>query len=371
VTTATGDDYAWMARALRLAERGLYGCDPNPRVGCVLVHNGSVVGEGWHERQGAAHAEVSALRTAGGAAKGACAYITLEPCNHHGRTPPCSEALAEAGVERVVTAAPDPNPLAGGGNAYLRDVGIAVVEGVAQNEAEALNPGFFKRHREGMPWLRLKLAASLDGRTAMASGESRWVTSAAARDDVHRWRARSSVVLTGSETVLADDPQLTARGPEAVRQPRRCVLDTHLRTPADSRLVTDQGGVTLFCSWADEQRHAALEDAGAKVVPLPGAAAEGGVDPMAAVAALGRDEANEVLAECGPILGGGLVQAGLVDELIVYLAPHLMGDGARPLLRLPGLEAMSDRLQLDVTGWRVVGDAIRINARPLSAAGED
>jgi diaminohydroxyphosphoribosylaminopyrimidine deaminase/5-amino-6-(5-phosphoribosylamino)uracil reductase len=360
-----------MARALRLAERGLYGCDPNPRVGCVVVRDDVVVGEGWHQHQGGAHAEVAALNAAGASAQGATAYITLEPCNHHGRTPPCSEALVAAGVARVVVAASDPNPIAGGGAAHLRAAGVTVREGVAEAEAESLNPGFFKRHREGMPWLRLKVAASLDGRTAMASGESRWVTGDAARADVHRWRARSSAVLTGSETVLADDPQLTARGTEAVRQPRRYVLDTHLRTPVDARLLREQGTPTLFCSWPDAERRSALEAAGAAVVPLP-AAPEGGVDAMAALAAMARDgEANEVLAECGPTLGGRLVQAGLVDELIVYQAPHLMGDGARPLLRLPGLETMAERLPLAISDLRVVGDAIRVTARPHLLTGDE
>jgi diaminohydroxyphosphoribosylaminopyrimidine deaminase/5-amino-6-(5-phosphoribosylamino)uracil reductase len=370
LNTAGSDDYAWMARALRLAERGLYGCNPNPRVGCVIVREGHLVGEGWHERQGGPHAETSALERAGASAEGATAYITLEPCNHHGRTPPCSQALAEAGVSRVVVAASDPNPLAGGGSAHLRDVGVEVVEGVARGEAEALNPGFFKRHREGMPWLRLKLAASLDGRTAMASGESQWISDDAARADVHRWRSRSSAILTGSGTVVADDPQLTARGPEAVRQPHRCVLDSGLVTPTDARMVTDGGGVTLFCSWPDEARQQPLEAAGATVAALPPAAG-GGVDPVAALAALARDEANEVLAECGPTLGGALVQAGVVDELIVYLAPHLMGDEARPLLRLPGLEQMSERLALEIRELRTVGEAIRIRARPAGASGED
>ena len=367
--SGSGDDYAWMAHALRLAERGLYGCDPNPRVGCVLVRDGMVVGEGWHERLGGPHAEAAALAAAGESARGATAYVTLEPCHHHGRTPPCSEALVAAGVARVVIAAGDPNPVAGGGAAHLRSAGVAVREGVAEAEAESLNPGFFKRYREGMPWLRLKLAASLDGRTAMASGESRWVTSPAARADVHRWRARSSVVLTGSATVLADDPQLTARGPEAWRQPRRCVLDSHLRTPPDAQLLQDGGSARLYCSWPGEQRRAALEAAGAEVEAVP-SSAQGGVDPTAVLAALARDdEANEVLAECGPTLGGSLVQAGLVDELIVYLAPHLMGDGARPLLRLAGLETMAERLPLAISDLRVVGDAIRVMARPNPITG--
>lgn len=334
----------------------------------MLVRAGAVIGEGWHERPGGPHAEASALSAAGGDAQGATAYITLEPCNHHGRTPPCSQALAASGVARVVVASPDPNPLAGGGTAHLRDAGIEVIEGVARADAEALNPGFFKRHREGMPWVRLKLAASLDGRTAMASGESQWVTGEAARADVHRWRARSSVVLTGSGTVLADDPQLTARGSEAVRQPRRYVLDSALKTPPHSRLVADGRGVTLFCSWPDEGRQEALTAAGATVVPLPPAAG-GGVDPTAVLAYLARDEANEVWVECGPTLGGALVQAGVVDELIVYLAPHLMGDEARPLLRLPGLEHMSERLALDIRELRTVGEAIRIRACPTGAPG--
>ncbi|PWG62164.1 bifunctional diaminohydroxyphosphoribosylaminopyrimidine deaminase/5-amino-6-(5-phosphoribosylamino)uracil reductase RibD [Spiribacter halobius] len=353
-----------MARALRLAERGRWTCDPNPRVGCVLVRDGEAVGEGWHERAGGPHAEVLALEAAGAAARGATAYVTLEPCSHYGRTPPCADALIEAGVARVVIGAGDPNPRVGGrGVERLREAGVAVAGGLMAEAAEALNAGFMRRMRGGLPWVRCKVAASLDGRTAMASGESRWITSAAARRDVHRWRAASGAIVTGVDTVIADDPRLTARDVDGpFLAPRRVVLDSHLRTPTEARLLRDDGGVTLLHVGEMPPREQALVRAGAHLQQVA-AGDDGRVELTAALRALAADEVNEVLVEAGPTLSGALLQAGLVDELIIYLAPHLMGHEGRPLLALAGLEQMSQRLALTVTDQRRVGEDLRLIAR--------
>lgn len=359
-----------MARALRLAERGRWTCDPNPRVGCVLVADGAVVGEGWHERAGGPHAEVVALEAAGAAARGATAYVSLEPCSHYGRTPPCADALIEAGVARVVIGAEDPNPRVGGqGVARLREAGVAVATGLMAAAAEAQNAGFMRRMRGGLPWVRCKVAASLDGCTAMASGESRWITSAAARRDVHRWRAASTAIVTGVDTVIADDPRLTARDVDRpFLAPRRVVLDSHLRTPPAASLLRDDGGVTLMHVGEMPRREQTLVRAGAHLCQVA-AGGDGRVDPAAALQALAAEEVNEVLVEAGPTLSGALLQAGVVDELIVYLAPHLMGHEGRPLLALAGLERMAQRLALEVTDQRRVGDDLRLIAR-LRADGE-
>jgi diaminohydroxyphosphoribosylaminopyrimidine deaminase/5-amino-6-(5-phosphoribosylamino)uracil reductase len=366
-------DYGHMARALRLARRGLYTADPNPRVGCVLVRNGNPVGEGFHRRAGEPHAERNALAAAGERARGATAYVTLEPCSHQGRTPPCADALVEAGVTRVVAAMQDPNPLvAGRGLDRLRERGIQVETGILEGEAHSLNPGFAKRMSEGLPWVRCKLAMSVDGRTAMASGESQWITGPDARRDVQRLRARSSAILTGVETVLADDPSLNVRlsaqqlgtsGADAwVRQPVRVILDSRLRTPPGSRLLGLPGTTVILC--ADERRDhaAALESAGARVVVMP--EEQGRVGLLAALRYLAEQEINEVLIEAGPTLAGSAVQSGLVDELIIYMAPHLMGDGARGLFSLPGLRHMADRVPLEIRDLRLVGRDLRITAVP-------
>ena len=351
-------DHQHMARALRLAERGLYSTDPNPRVGCVLVNDGQVVGEGWHVRAGEPHAEIHALQQAGDGARGATAYVTLEPCSHHGRTPPCSTALIDAGVARVIAAMEDPNPqVAGSGLAALSMAGIDVNCGLLAVDAEQLNPGFVKRMRSGLPWVRCKLAMSLDGRTAMASGESRWITGEAARRDVQRLRARSSAILTGIDTVLADDPSLNVRleTDDAVRQPVRVVLDSQLRMPADARLLGLPGSTQIVTTKADEQQIAVLAKGGVSVNVLPGK--DGRLDLQAVMQHLGAQQFNEIHVEAGPTLCGALLQAGLIDELVIYLAPHLMGDAARGLFHLPGLERMEQRVNLNISElpqrWRV------------------
>ncbi len=367
----SAEDHAYMTRALRLADKGLYTTHPNPRVGCVLVRDSVVVGEGWHEFPGGPHAEINALAAAGEAARGATAYVTLEPCCHHGKTPPCSDALIEAGVTRVVAAMQDPNPrVAGEGLGQLQQAGITVASGLMAAEAEALNPGFIKRMRQTRPWVRCKLAMSLDGRTAMASGESFWITGPEARADVHRLRARSAAIVTGIGTVLADDPSLTVRLddlPERHRQPLRVVLDPHLSMPVDANLLR-QPGETLIVTTvsaepgSEEEAIAhALTEQGAEVVSLSPAGNH--VDLSVLMRILAEREINEVLVETGATLSGAMLRAGLVDELIIYMAPKLMGDGARGLFHLPGLEQMADALELSITDVRAVGCDWRISAR--------
>ncbi len=367
----TADDHRHMARALRLARNGLYTTDPNPRVGCVIVRNGEIVGEGWHRKAGEPHAERIALAAAGERARGATAYVTLEPCSHHGRTPPCADALVEAGVARVVAAMEDPNPLVSGrGLARLREAGIEARAGLMAVEAEALNPGFVKRMRHGLPWVRCKLAMSLDGRTAMASGESAWITGEDARRDVQRLRARSSAIVTGIGTVLADDPSLNVRleagelpgveNPEYLRQPVRVVLDSALRIPESARLLSLPGEVWLFHAHVDEEKAARLgQREGVTVVRL-----EVGLDLPLVLRELARREINEVLIEAGPTLAGAALRAGVIDELVIYMAPHLMGHAARGLFHLPGLEKMDQRIPLRIDDIRAVGRDWRILARP-------
>jgi diaminohydroxyphosphoribosylaminopyrimidine deaminase/5-amino-6-(5-phosphoribosylamino)uracil reductase len=350
-----------MARALELARRGLYTTDPNPRVGCVLVRAGQIVGEGWHERPGGPHAEAAALIAAGAAAQGATAYVTLEPCNHHGRTPPCSEALIRAGVARVVYAVGDPNPLAVGGATRLEAAGIPVEAGLLAQEAEELNAGFLRRMRGGLPWVRVKLAASLDGRTALANGESRWITSKPARTDVQYGRARSSVILTGAGTILADDPALNVRIAESSRQPLRVVLDSALRIPSDSRVINREGKVLVVAVRDDPARRQSLERQGVEVTIVPGAG--GRPDLTEVLKLLAARGANEVWVEAGATLAGAFVQQGLFDELIVYLAPTLLGPDARALLALPPLAQLAQRTALRFTGCRAVGDDLCITAQ--------
>jgi diaminohydroxyphosphoribosylaminopyrimidine deaminase/5-amino-6-(5-phosphoribosylamino)uracil reductase len=359
--TFTAQDSVWMAQALRLAERGLYTTSPNPRVGCVLVRDGDIVGEGWHERAGEPHAEVLALRAAGEAARGATVYVTLEPCSHHGRTPPCADALIAAGIARVAVAVQDPNPrVAGQGIAKLRAAGIEVECGLMEAAARELNIGFFARMTRGTAWLRSKIAMSLDGRTALANGVSQWITGEAARQDVQHWRARSCAVLTGIGTVLADDPQLNVRGIETARQPLRAVVDSLLRMPPNARLL-QQNGVMVYTATQDAQKIAALEKSGARVVVLPDA--NGQVDAAAVLRDLAAQGCNEVLVEAGSKLNGALLKAGLVDELVLYLAPQLLGDMARGMARLGELVSMDQRIELEWNDVRQVGKDLRIVAR--------
>jgi diaminohydroxyphosphoribosylaminopyrimidine deaminase/5-amino-6-(5-phosphoribosylamino)uracil reductase len=358
-------DHAHMAHALRLAERGLYTTHPNPRVGCVIAHGEQVVGTGFHQRAGEPHAEVFALREAGEQARGATAYVTLEPCAHHGRTPPCADALVAAGVSRVVIAAEDPFPqVAGRGIGKLRDAGIAVDTGLMREQARELNIGFFSRIERGRPWVRVKLAMSLDGRTALANGESKWITGEMARADVQRWRARSSAILTGSGTVLADNPRLTVRLPEgeAFTPPWRVLLDNRLRTPAHSH-VLDGSAPTLVLH--NEQY--APTDSRYQAAELAVVAEKGGaIDLPAAMDELARRHVGELHVEAGPSLCGSLFAAGLVDELLLYIAPVLLGDTAQPLLGLPSLTDMASRWKLRTVDRRVLGDDLRLQLRPIA-----
>ncbi len=363
-------DHAFMAEAVQLARRGIYSTHPNPNVGCLIVAGGEVLGRGWHRRAGEPHAEVYALQEAGERARGATVYVTLEPCSHSGRTPPCADALVEAGVARVVVAMQDPNPqVAGQGIKRLRKAGISVESGLLEAQARELNPGFISRMERGRPWLRVKLAASLDGRTAMASGESRWISGPEARQDVQRWRARSSAVMTGTGTVISDDPSLNVRleasqlyGVEPLRQPWRVVLDSQLRLSPGARLLSLPGETLVMTVSGNTAARSALEKAGATVCLVE--AHNGQPSPQAVLAELAAREMNEVLLECGPTLAGAFMAAGLVDELVLYLAPHLMGDGARGLFHLPGLEKMQDRIALQWQDIRRVGDTLRLTLRP-------
>jgi len=365
------DDHRYMARAIQLAQRGLYTTDPNPRVGCVIVRYGKVIGEGWHQRAGEPHAEIIALRKAGKRAQGATVYVTLEPCAHQGRTPPCAQALVQAGVRRVVAAMVDPNPLVfNKGLDLLHSAGIEVQKGPLQAQAEALNPGFILRMTRKRPFVRCKLAMSLDGRTAMACGDSKWITGPDARRDVQRLRARSSAIVTGIGTVLTDDPSMTVREEDigerlpkgkAWRQPLRVVVDPHLSTPVDAKILRAPGK-TIIATRAEEEYLAELLVAkDAEVIRFPGSG--DAVDLHALMEFLAEREVNEVLLETGATLSGAALRAGLIDELLVYMAPILMGSDARGLFRLPGMERMDERFELEVLDLRTVGRDLRITAR--------
>jgi diaminohydroxyphosphoribosylaminopyrimidine deaminase/5-amino-6-(5-phosphoribosylamino)uracil reductase len=358
-------DTRFMRRALALARRGLGWTDPNPMVGCVLVRDGHIVGEGYHARVGGPHAEVAALERAGETARGATAYVTLEPCSHHGRTPPCADRLVESGVARVVAAMEDPDArVSGRGLERLRRARIKVATGILGEVAEALNPGFAKRARTGRPWLTLKLAASLDGRTATRSGESQWITSEAARADVHRMRHAHAAILTGSGTVGADDPGLTARLPEGGCHPLRVVLDSRLQTGPGAQVVTGPGRCLVVAGAdAPADRRRALEDAGAEVVPVAADGA-GRLDLAAVMDELGHREINSVLAECGATLAGALLRGGWVDRLVAYQAPSIIGAGGRPMFEGAPIERMDQRIELELLDRRAVGPDWRISAAP-------
>jgi len=351
----SADDHLHMARALQLAARGLFTTSPNPRVGCVIVRDGRVVGEGWHQRAGSPHAEIHALQVAGEAARGATVYVTLEPCSHHGRTPPCAEALINAGVARVVAAMSDPNPLvAGGGIAMLTLAGIQAEVGLMAAEARALNPGFISRMTRQRPWVRLKTASTLDGKTALTNGASQWITGDAARADVQRLRARACALLTGSGTVLADNPRMNVRDVDIGRQPLRVVVDSTLRTPPDTAILP----ALIACHHADPAARGALEQAGAEVVELPGAA--GRVDLAALLALLAQRGVNELHVEAGAVLNGALLAARLVDEWVAYVAPMAVGDDARGLFAHPALTSLDDAARFRLSDVRQVGGDLRL-----------
>lgn len=359
----------YMARALRLAARGRYSCHPNPRVGCVIVAGGQIVGEGFHAVAGEAHAEVHALQAAGERAKGADVYVTLEPCSHQGRTPPCADALIAAQVGRVIVAMRDPNPkVAGQGLERLAQAGIPVVVGMMQNAAQQLNPGFVFAMQHQRPRVCLKLASSLDGRTAMASGESQWISGEAARADVHRLRAEFGAVLTGSATVIADDPALTVRipppeGASAWRQPVRMVLDSALKSPPKARIFEPGARRIVITCATDTYKRDALAQLGVEL-QVTQAAADGSVPLQAALSSIAACGINELLLECGPRLAGAFLQARLVDELLLYVAPKLLGHAARPLANLPGLDQLADAIDWDIQDCRRVGRDLRIRALP-------
>ena len=358
-------DQPYMAQALRLAERGLYSTSPNPRVGCVIVRDGVLVGEGWHQRAGEAHAEVNALQQAGTAARGATAYVTLEPCSHHGRTPPCTEALLAAGIRRVVAAMADPNPLvAGRGLAQLQAAGVAVDVGLMADEAHELNIGFVSRMTRKRPWVRLKAAASLDGKTALQNGESQWITGPQARQDGHCWRARACAILSGIGTVRKDDPQLNVRGVDTPRQPLKVIVDSRLELSPAARLL-EAGNVLLVSAGQAvaevAERAAALRERGAEILDFPDG--KGRVDLLALLHELARRGLNEVHVEAGSRLNGALLAAGLVDEVLLYLAPCLLGDTAQGLFALPALESLAGKHQLAIRAAERLGDDLRVLAR--------
>ncbi len=352
-------DREYMARALELAARGMNTATPNPRVGCVIVNRGVVVGEGWHHKAGEPHAEANALAAAGTNAHGATVYVTLEPCAHTGRTPPCADALIRADVSRVVAAMLDPNPQGAGGGKKLEAAGIRFECGLMEDEARELNIGFASRMTRGRPWVRMKVAASLDGRTALANGQSQWITGPAARKDGHAWRARACAVLTGIGTVTADDPRLDVREVPVERQPLRVIVDSRLETPLTARIL--QGGsVLMFCAVDNAAARAALEGRGAEVVNI--ANANGKVDLPAMLAELGRRGINELHVEAGVKLNGSFVREGCVDEVLVYLAPSFLGDAAQGMASL-ALASLDERVALDFRSVERIGDDLRIVAR--------
>jgi diaminohydroxyphosphoribosylaminopyrimidine deaminase / 5-amino-6-(5-phosphoribosylamino)uracil reductase len=362
----SSQDHQFMSQAIALAKRGQYTTSPNPNVGCVIVKDGVVVGEGYHVQAGEPHAEIHALQAAGKKALGAVAYVTLEPCSHQGRTPPCALALVKAGVSKVIAAMQDPNPLvSGNGLALLEKAGIATRHGLLSAEAGALNAGFVQRMTKQKPFVRVKMAASLDGRTAMASGESQWITGAAARADVHRLRATSSAVMTGIGTILDDNPSLTVRTKPAdyeheVRQPIRVVCDSQLRIPESANLFKQPGETWVMTCSSDRSKIAVLEKLGAKVYQFE--AKDGRLPLPSVLTRLAELEVNDLMVEAGATLSGQIVQQGLADELWLYLAPQFLGSDARGLFNMPGLDVMADKINLNVKQVRCVGQDLRIIA---------
>ncbi len=361
-------DQECMTLALESAAKGLNTCHPNPRVGCVIAREGHIVATGWHAVAGGPHAEIVALESAGAAARAATAYVTLEPCSHHGLTPPCVDALLEAGIQRVVIAMQDPNALVNGaGQRKLEAAGVVVESGLMAPAAEELNAGFLMRMRAGRPWVRVKIASSLDGRTALPNGDSRWISSTVSRRDVQAWRARSSAILTGIGTVLADDPAMTARVAEPPLLPLRVIVDTHWRTPPLSRIL-QQPASALIAGSQDAVIPSALAETGVRCLPLP--APEGQVDLRSLMHALADLEINEVQVEAGAILCGALLRAGLVDEILLYLAPVLLGEGGPGPFAIGALESMQQRTQLELMESSQLGDDLRLRLRPRRQAPE-
>jgi diaminohydroxyphosphoribosylaminopyrimidine deaminase/5-amino-6-(5-phosphoribosylamino)uracil reductase len=356
-------DLRFMLQALMLAARATMATSPNPKVGCVIVKDGIVIGEGWTQPLGQAHAEVQALRDAaaqGQNVRGATAYVTLEPCSHFGRTPPCANALIEAGIGRVVAAVQDPNlQVAGKGFALLRAAGIKVEHDLLGEQAREMNLGFFKRMENGRPWVRMKVAASLDGKTALPNGQSQWITGPEARQDGHLWRARADAILTGIGTVLADDPQMNVRGFAVPQQPKKIVLDSHLRISPAAKLLQD-GDVTIVCATGEPDRQSLLQQAGAEILCLPDA--HGQVDLPALLQELGRRQCNTLHVEAGAKLNGALIAAGCVDELLLYLAPKLLGNGAG-LFDLPEMLHVDRAQKLSFHEVSQIGESLRILAR--------
>jgi diaminohydroxyphosphoribosylaminopyrimidine deaminase/5-amino-6-(5-phosphoribosylamino)uracil reductase len=364
MTDFSPEDHRHMGEALRLAEMGLYTTDPNPRVGAVVVKDGKVIGRGFHKRAGEAHAEVLALQEAGAAAKGATLYVTLEPCSHQGKTPPCADAVVASGVGKVVAAMTDPNPLVSGkGFEKLKAAGIGVVQGLMEPQAKALNPGFISRMTRGRPWVRSKLAASIDGRTALNNGESKWISCDASREDVHRWRARSSAVLTGIGTLLADDPTFTVRLPGEWRQPKKIIVDTNLSTPVDAKVFQQNPDLVFIATGVeDPEEHEALNAIGASIQVFP--ERRGFMDLKAILETLAELECNEVLMEAGAGMNGALLEAGMVDELILYMCPSLLGDKARGMFSLAGISSMQARRELEIVDARMFDKDLRLILRP-------
>ena len=355
----SADDHRHMARALQLAARGLYTTTPNPRVGCVIVKHNQIVGEGWHQRAGTAHAEIHALQMAADAARDATVYITLEPCSHHGRTPPCVEALVSAGVARVVAAIADPNPLvAGQGIQLLTQAGIQAETGLMGADARALNPGFISRMTRNRPWLRLKTASTLDGKTALANGQSQWITGEAARADVQKLRARACAILTGSGTLLIDNPRMTVRDFDIGRQPLRVIVDSHLRTPPTAAILP----ALIACAVSDADARTALTGTGAEIMELPDA--NGRVDLTALMNELARRGINEVHVEAGAALSGALLEAGLIDEWIAYIAPMALGHEARGIFKHPSLDSLEHAARFCLQDVRQVGGDLRLMLTP-------
>jgi len=356
-------DYEFMSRAIRLAKKGLYSTHPNPRVGCVICKDDQIIGEGWHKKAGEAHAEVNALIQAGKEAKGATVYVTLEPCSHTGKTPPCADSLIEAGVSRVVAAMQDPHDkVAGKGFEKLQAAGIQVDVGLLEQQARSLNPGFIKRMEQGLPFVRVKMAMSVDGRTAMASGESKWITSEAARNDVQSWRAQSSAMLTGIGTILMDDPSLTVRTSRAQNpeQPLRVILDSDLKISPQAKVLQESDEVLIFTQRKNAAKIAELEKLGLKIKCVGNT--EHGLNLDQVLQYLAGLDVNEVMVEAGATLAGSFIEAGLVDQLIIYMAPVLMGNNAKGLLNLPFIDKMSQKIELNIQEMRQFGEDIRIIA---------